>query len=756
MVQDDIIGGSFPKPDAGAKMSGRALYAGDMVRPGMLHGKILRSPHAHARVLAIDTEEARAMPGVKAVLTSADIPGQNRIGMTGAKDQRVLADDKVRFCGEAVAAVAAETKEIAEEAIGKIRVTYEQLPVLETTDRALEPDAPQVADAAGNVCIHRKIVKGDWQKGLEEADVVVRGEYRTAPVEHAYLEPEAVLAEPARDGVFFWSTTKSVHLDQREVARVLGWPVERVNAAAAEIGGSFGGKSDIALNAIAALLCVTAGMPVSITYTREESIQVSTKRHPCVIRYIHGARKDGTLTSVRLEIEADSGAYTDYTSTVLPRMIIAGAGPYRVPNVLLEVRGVHTNNPISGAMRGFGQPQVAFACERQMDRLAEALGMDPIDLRLKNALVDGDASATGQVLSGVTLRRILTIARERIARDEEERPEEPLRPYEKRGWGIAAFFYGNGRTGMPNPGAARANLNRHGLVDLAVGTPDIGQGSNTTYSQIAAAAIGVEPEYVRVKSADTRCTPDSGTTSGTRNTSIVGKAVQVVAEKLRRAILTKAAAFYSFNEKEAEIRPADGGFAIVVPGRHPIAFARVATDLEGKLHVEGEYDPPVTPLDENGQGNPYAFYTYGVQCARVRVNAYTGKVTVEKVLAVYDVGTVINPTLFAGQIEGGIGMAVGYALTEEIKLSRGVVQNNNFDSYILPTSMDVPAVEIITVPLPDKEGPFGAKGVGEPALVPGAAAIANAVSHATGADFHSLPLTLEEVTKALEQKEAQQ
>jgi CO/xanthine dehydrogenase Mo-binding subunit len=407
-------------------------------------------------------------------------------------------------------------------------------------------------------------------------------------------------------------------------------------------------------------------------------------------------------------------------------------------------------------MRGFGQPQVAFACERQMDRLAEALGMDPIDLRLTNALVDGDTSATGQVLSGVTLREILTIARQRITQYDDTSPKEALRPYERTGWGIAAFFYGNGRTGMPNPGAARANLNRHGIVDLAVGTPDIGQGSDTTYSQIAAAAIGVTPEYVHVKSADTRCTPDSGTTSGTRNTSIVGKAVQVVAEKLRRAILGNAAAFYSFNEKEAEIRRGDGGFVIDIPGRDPVPLTRVGTDLEGRLHVEGEYDPPVTPLDENGQGNPYAFYTYGVQCARVRVNVYTGKVTVEKVLAVYDVGTVINPALFAGQIEGGIGMAVGYALTEEIRLSRGVVQNNNLDSYILPTSMDVPAVEIITVPLPDKEGPFGAKGVGEPALVPGAAAIANAVSHATGADFRNLPLSLEEVTRALEQKEVQQ
>jgi len=459
---------------------------------------------------------------------------------------------------------------------------------------------------------------------------------------------------------------------------------------------------------------------------------------------------------VKLEIQADAGPYSDYTSTVLPRMIIAGAGPYRVPNVMLEVRGVHTNNPISGAMRGFGQPQVAFACERQMDRLALAFGMDPIELRLKNALVDGDASATGQVLSGVTIGQLLEIARGRISQYKDDRQGTALKPYEKEGWGVACFLYGNGRTGMPNPGVARAKLNRKGFVEMAVGTPDIGQGSNTTYSQIAAAAMGITPAYVRVISADTRCTPDSGTTSGTRNTSIVGKAVQLAAAKLRATILKSAAAFYAFNESEAEIHHAEGGCVIDAPGCDPIPFARAASDLHGSLDVEEIYDPPVTPLDENGRGNPYAFYTYGVQCARVSVNIYTGKVTVKKIIAVYDVGTVINPTLFAGQIEGGVGMGIGYALMEEIKLSRGMVQNNNFDNYILPTSMDMPSVDIVTVPLPDKEGPFGAKGVGEPALVPTAAAIANAVANATGADFRNLPLSLEEVTKVLDQKEVGQ
>jgi CO/xanthine dehydrogenase Mo-binding subunit len=755
MTQKEIIGASLPKPDARAKTTGRALYVADIARPGMLYGKIYRSPHAHARITAIDVSEAAAMPGVKAVVTAADIKGQNMIGMTGVKDQKVLAGDVVKFYGEAVAAVAAETKETAEAAIQKIKVTYEELPVVETTAQALKPGAPQIGDK-GNVCVHRKIVKGNWEKGLEEADVIVRGQYRTAPIEHAYLEPEAVMVEPAGDGIFFWSTTKSAHLDQREVARVLGWPVDRVNAAAAEIGGSFGGKSDLALNAIAALLCVKSGMPVSIVYEREESMHVSTKRHSCIINYVHGAKKDGTLTVVKADIQADAGPYTDYTSTVLPRMIIGGVGPYRVPNVLLEVRGIHTNNPIAGSMRGFGQPQTTFAYERQMDKLASALGMDPIDIRLKNALVDGDTSATGQVLSGVTIRQLLEKTRDRISSCADGPGGSPLKPYEKEGWGIACILYGNGRTGMPNPGVARARLNGEGLVELAVGTPDIGQGSNTLYVQIVAATMGITPEYVRVISADTRCTPDSGTTSGTRNTAIVGKAVQKSAEHLRGTVLKNAAAFYSFNEEKAEIRCVDEGPAIVVPDRDAIPLVRVAKDLAGVLEVEDSFDPPATPLDEDGRGNPYALYTYGLQYARVSVNTLTGQVTVRKIIAAYDAGTIINPALFTGQVEGGVAMGVGYAVSEEIKLSRGIISNSNFDGYILPTSMDVPSVEIITVPLPDTIGPFGAKGVGEPAIVPTAAAIANAASNATGADFCNLPLSLEEVTKTLEQKEVHQ
>lgn len=742
-----VIGKNISKPDARIKVTGEARFAGDLRAAAQLYAKAVRSPYAHAVIRRIDMEPARAIPGVELMLTATDIPGQNRVGMTGAKDQRVLADGKVRFLGEAVVIVAAVSEELAEQAAKAVTVTYEELEVVETPERALEAGAPMVGDK-GNLCVHKKVVRGNVEEGLREAEIVIHGEYRCAPVEHAYIEPEAVFVEPYKDGLLVWSATKSVHLDRAEIARVLAWPVERIHVVAPVIGGSFGGKSDLAQVVVAALVAARTGKPVRMQHSREESFQATSKRHACTIKYTHGAKKDGTLTAVKMDLVADAGAYTDYTSVVLPRMSIFGAGPYRVPNVMLEVRGVHTNNPVAGAMRGFGQPQVAFACERQMDRLADALGMDPFELRLKNALQEGDPSATGQELEGVTIRHLLEKARELVRQEGYTRP---LKPHERQGWGIAAIYYGNGRTSLPNPGVANARVNENGVIEVLVGSPDIGQGSNTILAQIAAATLGFPVGSIRIVSADTRCTPDSGTTSGTRLTSIVGKSVQFVADELRRVILEKARLLYGLSGESELTFGAEGP---VVEGKDvSISLTDLFIKADAKLEASATYDPPVVNQDANGQGSPYAFYTYGVQCARACVNEYTGKVDVDRIIAVFDAGTVINPMLLTAQIEGAIGMGIGYALSEEIQLSRGKIINPNFDTYIMPTSMDMPEMKIVMLEVPDKEGPFGAKGIGEPALVPTAAAVANAVSRATGCNCAALPLSLEEVTRLLVQKE---
>jgi CO/xanthine dehydrogenase Mo-binding subunit len=743
----DAIGKSVIKPDARSKATGEARYAGDLRVEGQLYGKAVRSPYCHAIIKEINTRHALSMPGVACVLTAKDITGQNRIGMTGAKDQCVLSEGRVRFLGEAVAVVAAVSEAVADEAVRKVKVTYEELAAVEGPDRALEAGAPKIAEN-GNLCVHKKVIRGDIEAGLAEADLIIEGEYYLAPVEHAYIETEAVLAVPQGENLLVWSATKSVHLDRAEIARVLGWDIGRIHVVAPTIGGSFGGKSDVAQVVMASLLAAHTRRAVAMRFTREESFQVSTKRHACKIRYTHGARKDGTLTAVRMDLIADAGAYVDYTSVVLPRMVIFGAGPYRVPNVMLEVRGFLTNNPVAGAMRGFGQPQVAFACERQMDRLADALSMDPWELRLKNVLGEGDLSATGQVLHGVTMRPLLEKARELMNRSTDERR---LKTYEREGWGLACFYYGNGRTSLPNPGVANARVTEDGFIEVLVGSPDIGQGSNTLLAQIAAAALGFPVDAVRIITADTRCTPDSGTTSGTRLTSIVGKSVKYAVEKLKAEILEKGKRLYRITADPELFY--DGRKIILRGGDGDISLKDLFLKADAALEVTATYDPPVAPQDENGQGAPYAFYTYGVQCAKVRVNRCTGKVDVDRIIAVFDAGTVINPALLTTQIEGAVSMGIGYALCEEVQLSCGKVLNPNFDTYIMPTSMDVRPVEIAMLQVPDAEGPFGAKGIGEPALVPTAAAIANGLSRATGANFVRLPLTLEEVVDVLARKE---
>ena len=750
-----LVGKNVVKPDALDKVTGKALYVGDLKRENMLYAKAVRSPHAHARVLSVDVRAALSVPGVESVVTAQDIPGTNFVGMTGNKDQQVLANKKVRFYGEAVAVVAARTLAAAKEGVRKVKVDYEVLPVVETPEQGLRDDAPLVSEK-GNLCWHKKIVHGDWEEAVRKAAAVVSGEYRTQTVEHLYLEPEAVLAEQDENGLLVWSTTKSVHLDKKEIARVLDLPGEKVQVVAPYIGGSFGGKSDLALNCMAALLCLKTGYPVSMIQDREESMQVSTKRHPCTIRYTHAADAEGNLTAIKLDLVADAGAYIDYTPPTMQRMIVHGAGPYRVPNVWLEARGVLTNNPISGAMRGFGVPQVVFACERQMDRLGKKLGLDPVNIRLKNVLRKGDLLVTGETLQHETgLQEGLLKAREMIKiQDSNFEPQDDA-PQKKAAWGVACYHYGNGRTGMPNPGVATVSLQENGGLQMAVGSPDIGQGSDTILKQIAAEALGVEIQHVTFISADTRCTLDSGTTSGTRLTALVGKAVQTAAENLHKKLLETAAGLLSVPVANLKIDSDEQGAWVTGPGV-TLGFNEIyqrALSKKIEMEVTAWYYPSTTTLsDENVQGKPYGAYTYGVQLAKLGVNEYTGGVDLEKLISLVNVGQVVNPVLLEGQVEGGTMMGIGYALLEEIKLKGGRILNPNFSSYLIPTSCDAVRIECHPLSLSDQEGPYGAVGIGEPSLIPVPAAIANAVSHVTGVEYYNLPLSLEEVLTGLKEK----
>lgn len=704
-----VVGRSVERFDARDKACGKAVYVADLHFPGMLLARPVRSPHAHARVAAVMVEEALATPGVVAVLTARDVPGSNLVGSRGVRDQPVLAGEKVRFVGEPVALVVAETPAAAESGVARVRVAYEQLPAVFSPEEALAPGAPQLAEG-GNLCYHGRIKRGDFQRALREAALVVTNVYRTHLVDHAFLEPHGAVAVPEPDGrVCVWVTAKTVHPLQEEIARVLDCPKERVRVVAAAVGGSFGGKPDIQCACLAALAAAKTGRPVKVVYTREECFQTSTKRHPYVMQYTHAVSGDGRLLGVKVDLVADAGAYTGESRAVVGRGIIHSVGPYYVPNVEVEGRAVFTNNPVSGAMRGYGVPQVVFAHESQMDAVAHELGLDPIELRLRNILRPGLTTITGQAIpEGVGLEASLLRMREILAREASAGCGEEL-----TAWGLGCFHYGNGRTAVEDVGRCRLRQEVDGSFTLFVGVPDVGQGSNTILAQIACEELGVPWGTVRVVSADTAQTLESGPASATRVTVVVGRAVVDVCRRMRELLAGK------------------GG------------------ETGPPLEVVAEFRTDATALDENGQGNPYSTYTYGVQAARVRVDRLTGRVRVDRLLAVYDVGRVVNRILFEGQVEGGALTGIGYALHEGVQCSEGRVLNPNFHTYLLPTCPDAPPVLVEVVETTDGVGPFGAKGIGEPATCPTAAAVANGLFRATGVRFRELPLTMEKVYRAL-------
>lgn len=703
-----VVGTSVEKLDILDKARGKALYASDLSLPGMLFARPVRSPHAHARLLSVDTAKALEMPGVVAVLTAKDIPGQNLVGSRGVRDQPVLAVDKVRFLGEPVALAIGRTPEAARVASDKVEAAYELLGVVSSPVDALDPSSPLVA-SEGNLCYFGRIRRGDFAATLRDADVVVRNTYRTSTVDHAFLEPHAAVAAPRESGgITAWITTKTVHPMQEEISRVLGLPREKIRVISATVGGSFGGKPDITCGCLAALGALHTGRPVKLVYSREECMQTSYKRHAYVVEYTHAADRDGRLLGVKVDLYADAGAYTSESKAVVARAIIHAAGPYHVPNVDVEGRAVFTNNPNSGAMRGYGVPQVAFAHEIQMDILAAQLGIDPIELRLRNILKPGLTMITGQAVpEGVGAEACLRRMQELLSREPASAPD----PSVLAGWGVACFYYGNGRTAVEDTGRCSLCREADGTFTLYVGVPDVGQGSTTVLAQIACEELGVPWRSVKVVAADTDLTLETGPASATRVTVVVGRAVQDACRRMNH-------------------------------------LARGSGASE-PLEVKAEYRTDSTPLDDNGQGSPYGTYTYGVQAANVEVDPATGKTRVRKVIAVNDVGTVINPALFAGQVQGGIAGSIGWALHEDVHLDKGRVAAPDFHTYLLPVAPDAPEVVLSTVPSTDGAGPFASKGIGEPAAVPTAPAVANAIHQATGVRMLELPITMERVYEAI-------
>lgn len=756
-MKTKIVGQSLPRIDAYDKVTGQARYPDDFSMPGMLHGKVVWSEHPHARVRRIDTSKAEAYPGVVRVITYQDVP-VNEYGIN-ITDQPVLVaeGDKVRWVGDRMAIVVAETERAAEEARRLVQVDYEPLPVVTDPREAMrspepvegKPGAPLVHDERGdtNVLRHIQIRKGDVEAGFARADVVVEGYYVTPHVEHAYLQPEAGLGYIDEQGrVTVVCAAQWPHDDLHQIAHILNLPEDQVREIVPAVGGAFGGREDMYIQHLLALCAYVVRRPVKMVFSREESITRTGKRHPFYLRHRWGATRDGKLTAVEIEGISDAGAYASTSIPVLANATSFFAGPYVVPNAKIDGYTVYTNNAVSMAMRGFGATQSPVAYEQQMDKLAEALGMDPVELRLKNLFDEGAVAVTGNPMPpGVGIKETLRQAARAAGWREEngrwwkpalslalsgvegavEGPGlgQPSAQHKRRGIGVACAYKNIGYSfGFDDKTTARVELTLEesgavGRARVRVGASDVGEGVHTALAQIAAETLEVPLERVEMTLLDTAEVPDAGSSSASRHVYISGNAV------LRACQEAKA-------KWEAVLRAETG-----------------ESHIEAEYTFHGRSVRPTTPYDpQTGQCEPHITYGYATQIALVEVDTETGEVDVLKVWAAHDVGRAVNPEMVLGQIGGGVHMGLGYALVEEFIQQEGLVRTRKFAEYQIPTVLDMPPEIVpIIVEVADPAGPYGAKGLGEMTTLPTAPAVLNAIYDAVGVRLERLPATAERV-----------
>jgi xanthine dehydrogenase D subunit len=743
------VGESVRRPDGAAKVRGRFEYSSDLHAPDMLWGATTRSQHPYARIRSIDITAARAMPGVHVVLTHKDITGRNEYGLE-IKDQPVLAHDFVRYWGEAVALVAADHPEQARRAAQAVKVDYEVLQPITDADAALAPDAPKL-HPNGNITRQVKIRHGDQ---AARAEVVVTGKYEIGMQDQAPLGPESGLAVPEHDGsVELYIATQWLHVDQEQLAAVLGLPPEKVRLTMAGIGGAFGAREDLSMQAHACLLALEAGRPVKMSYSRPESFVGHVHRHPGKLWYEHGADRDGHLVYVKARILLDGGAYASSSTAVIANASCFSCGPYRVPNATIDGTVMYTNNPPCGAMRGFGSVQNCYAHEAQMDKLAAALKMDPVELRMRNALQTGDTLITGQVIDGqVPVAELLRLVKER------ELPREASNDLTsmpggvsntthgegvKRGVGYAIGFKNIGYSeGFKDYSTARVRLltkDGKARVEVHTAAAEVGQGLVTVQAQIAGTELGVND--VVVLQADTKV-GSAGSSSASRQTYITGGAVKAASEAVRDRVVAMA---------RAELR-APSGLHIendnVVTGTGKLVVPLATLLGDEVIEETRQFHPRETfPLDpETGQADAHMQYAFAAHRAVVDVDTELGLLKVVELATAQDVGKAINPQAVEGQIEGGSAQGLGLAVMEEIQLKDGVIRNASFTDYLLPTILDMPPVRMDVLELGDPHSPYGLKGVGEPPTISSGPAIAAAVRAATGRPITRVPIRPHDLT----------
>jgi CO/xanthine dehydrogenase Mo-binding subunit len=750
-----VVGRPVIRHDARDKVAAATAYAGDWAMPGMLHGVVVRAPYPSARIRSIDTTRATAMPGVAAVMTAkdvprntlwTDVPGQTtQVGPLRAR-LHVLAENRIRHQGEPVALVAAETEEQAREAAEAIVVDYEALPGVFDPAAALEPSAPAVHEE-GNLLAHWRVARGDVDAGFARADVVVEGAYQTQFVDAAYLEPESGVAWIDSDGVITIRLSTQVIEHFRDVAEVLNVPQNRVRVIGTYLGGGFGGKEDVTVEVYLGLLAWETKRPVKMVWTRQESLLARAKRHPYRLRYRTGALRTGEIVAQQIELLGDSGGYAYLSALVLLYSTVTAAGPYRVPAVSVDARVAYTNNPPTSAMRGFGAMQVVFGYESQMDRVARALGLSPLEIRRINAIRRGDVLPVGQVIeTHVALPELIDRAWSALGD-----PTPPRAPHLKVGRGIACNFQPYGRiVWLHDWSSAWVGFEMDGSLVVRSGVPDVGGGQASSLCQIAAEVLGVPLERVSVHIADSALTPLAGTTTASRQLYMSGNAVLKASRELRAQLLVAAARMLdvdvaALDMADSAVCTDDGRALTLVELLRGCARMGVARSHLGVYHA-----PAGEPVDlETGSGKVFPDYTFGCHAAEVEVDTQTGVVKVLKLTAAHDVGRAINPQSVEGQIQGGAVQGLGYALMEEIVLEDGINLTTSFASYLIPSATDVPDVEPLVIESGEGLGPFGARGIGEPPIAPPAAAVANAIEDATGARVTQLPLTPERVARAL-------
>ena len=752
-----VIGGSQARADAWEKVRGRPIYAGDLALTGMLHGRIVRSPYPSARLVRLDTEAARALPGVIAVLTARDVPrnelrmelpGRMAEATAGAvlATQPVLADSRVRFQGEPVVAIAAETPEISARAAELVEVEYAEIPGVYDPLVALAPDAPAVHDG-GNILRRWHLRTGDVAEGFRRADVVVEHTYRTPFVDHVYLETETGIGWIDAEGVLTLRVSTQVLEHFRDVADVLRLPHGRVRLEGAYVGGGFGGKEDVTVECLLGLLVWKTRRPVQLVFSREESFVGHGKRHPYVMRYRTGARRDGTLTALEADLISDSGAYAALSPWVLLYSLVTATGPYQIPHVKVDATTVYTNNPVASAYRCFGSIQTCLAYEGQMDALAAALDIDPLALREKNFLRKGDALATGQVLEtepmlAETMRRAWAGLGE----------PKPSRPATRVGRAVAASFTPYGRMCWTRDSAsAWVGMELDGTAVVRCAAPDVGGGQTSSLCAITAEVLGLDLEHVTAVGRDSHFTPRAGTTTATRQLLMSGNAVLNAAREVRRHLAGAAAML--LEAAPADVVLADGrAFVRGAPDRAlPLATVVKAALADGRpVQALEKYDATSAPTIDptTGQGKAFNDYTFGTHAIELEIDGETGQTRVSRLVTCFDAGRIIHRASAEGQLEGGAVQGLGYALMEEIALDQGVYRNPHLADYKIPTTLDVPAIQAVLLESGNGLGPFGAKGLGEPAMTPSIAVVANAVSHALGSRVTELPITAERVLAA--------